>query len=260
MKISRLWFGLFFFLGVTATSSASIIWGANGHPFNAYPGISIDEQLDYLADLGMKSYRVNIAHAERADELAQLIAAAKARGITILPTITPDLSLDKETPKALYDEAYKLAAGFASRFKNDIRVWELGNEMENYALIKPCERRDDGTKYPCDWGIAGGTGRLDYYGPRWAKVSAVLKGLSDGVVSVDPTIRKAIGTAGWGHLGAFQRMKEDGIRWDISVWHAYGQDPEWGFKASRPTTTRYGSPSSTIPMAASAAMIGSRPD
>ena len=61
-------------------------------------------------------------------------------------------------------------------------------------------------------------------------MSAVLKGLSDGVTAVDPTIRKAMGTAGWGHTGVFARMQQDGIKWDISVWHMYGQDPEWAFK------------------------------
>jgi hypothetical protein len=58
----------------------------------------------------------------------------------------------------------------------------------------------------------------------------VLKGLSDGATAVDPTVRKAMGTAGWGHIGAFTRMEQDGIRWDISVWHMYGSDPEWAFK------------------------------
>jgi hypothetical protein len=90
--------------------------------------------------------------------------------------------------------------------------------------------RDDGKQYPCDWGIASGRDVLDYYGPRWAQASAILKGLSDGAISVDPTIVKAMGTAGWDHIGAFERMKNDGIRWDISVWHIYGEDPEWAFK------------------------------
>ena len=90
--------------------------------------------------------------------------------------------------------------------------------------------RDDGVQYNCAWGPAGGVGPLEYYGPRWRKVSAVLKGLSDGTTAVDPAIRKAMGTAGWGHLGAFARMQQDGIRWDISVWHMYGSDPEWAFK------------------------------
>ena len=112
----------------------------------------------------------------------------------------------------------------------EVRVWELGNELENYAIIRPCEMRMDGTKYPCEWGPAEGSGPLHYYGPRWEKVSAALKGMSDGMIAVDPTIRKAMGTAGWGHTGAFELMQRDGIQWDISVWHLYGDDPEWAFK------------------------------
>ena len=224
--------------GSSPTIAADFHWGVNGHPFNAYPGVSYERQLDYIKDLGLKSYRVDIAGAEAAPALAKLVAEAKTRGISILPVITPGLDLDKETAKSLYGKSYDLAFTLVARFKADIRVWELGNEMENYAIIRPCERRDDGTQYPCEWGPAGGVSMLDYYGPRWAKVSAVLKGLSDGAVAADPTVRKAMGTAGWGHTGAFLRMLADGIRWDISVWHHYEGDPEWAFrflaKFSRP--------------------------
>lgn len=227
------------FLGLLALPSrAALLWGANGHPFYAYPGITVAEQLDYLSDLGMKSYRVNISGADKLPELVALVHAAKKRGIDILPVVTPDLNLDSTDPKDLYKRAFDLAVTLVTPLKNDVRVWELGNEMENYALLQPCEMKDDGTKYPCSFGTAGGKDPLDYYGPRWAKVSAVLKGLSDGVISVDPTIRKAMGTAGWGHTGAFARMAHDGIKWDISVWHGYGQDPEWAFKE----LARYGHP------------------
>jgi hypothetical protein len=54
--------------------------------------------------------------------------------------------------------------------------------------------------------------------------------MSDGTVSVDPALIKAMGTAGWGHVGAFNRMRDDGIEWDISVWHYYGNDLEWGLE------------------------------
>lgn len=209
---------------------SDLVWGANGHPLNSYPGMTIEQQLDYLHDLGMKSYRVDIVSAEKAAELAKLVKAGKIRGIEILPVITPDLDLKKEDASVLYKKAYDLAVTLVSRFKNDIRVWELGNEMENHAIIQPCEMQDDGVQYNCAWGPAGGEGVLEYYGPRWAKVSAVLKGLSDGTISVDPTILKAMGTAGWGHKGAFDRMQNDGIKWDISIWHMYGQDPEPAFK------------------------------
>jgi len=209
---------------------ADLIWGVNGHPFTAYPGVGLETQLKYVKDLGMTSYRVNVSSLTQAPALRQLVDLARPRGIDILPVITPPLDLENSSAKDLYKWAHAYAVYFVSRFKEDIRVWELGNELENYAIIKACEMRDNGEQYNCDWGPAGGVSPLDYYGPRWKKVSAVLKGLSDGTKSVDPAIRKAIGTAGWGHVGAFERMREDGIEWDISVWHMYGQDPEWAFK------------------------------
>lgn len=218
-------------VAIAATASAEILWGVNGHPITAYPGITVERQLDHVKDLGLKSYRVNVTKEDNADILAGLVDAAKVRGIEILPVITPgSVDLETDSPDELYEKARNLAVALATRFKDDIRVWELGNEMENYAIIMPCETRDDGTQYPCEWGPAGGVGALDYYGPRWAKVSAVLKGLSDGMTEVDPGIQKAMGTAGWGHTGAFARMEQDGIAWDISVWHMYGDDPEWAFR------------------------------
>ena len=217
-------------LTTAAPASADLLWGVNGHPVISYPDVPIEKQLDFVKDLGLKSYRVNVTAAHEADRLAEVVKAGKERGIDILPVITPGLDLDKDNPDQLYKEARKLAIALGSRFKSDVRVWELGNEMENYAIIKPCEKRDDGSQYPCAWGDAAGRGVLDYYGPRWVKVSAVLKGLSDGMTEIDPTIRKAMGTAGWGHTGAFARMKQDGIAWDISVWHMYGEDPEWAFR------------------------------
>jgi hypothetical protein len=219
------------FLTMIVAARADLLWGVNGHPIVSYPGIPIERQLDYLEDLGMKSYRVNISHAKEAPKLVSLVKKAKARGIDILPVITPgNIDLQNDSTEQLYDKARALAVALGSPLKEDVRVWELGNEMENFAIIKSCEKRDNGSQYPCEWGDAGGLHALDYYGPRWAKVSAVLKGLSDGMMSVDPKIRKAMGTAGWGHVGAFERMKKDGIEWDISVWHMYGEDPEWAFK------------------------------
>ena len=233
------WLSVACLLGMMDSSRADLLWGVNGHPFTAYPNISIKQQLDYLKDLGLKSYRVNVPDAGRAPELAELVKEAGARGITILPVLTPaDVDLKKDSTEELYRKSYEFAEQIVRQFKDQIPVWELGNELENYAIIKPCEMRDNGKKYPCEWGPASGEGPLDYYGPRWAKVSAVLKGLSDGVISVDPKIRKALGTAGWGHVGAFKRMQEDGIQWDISVWHTYGQDPRWAFQ----TLARYGHP------------------
>ncbi|WP_411034158.1 DUF4214 domain-containing protein [Shinella sp. BYT-45] len=210
--------------------SAEIVWGVNGHPINSYPGVSFAQQLDLVQDLGARSYRVDISRLASADKLAALVAEALPRGIKIVPVLTPDVDLKAMSEDELYERSHTLARTLGTRFRDEIRVWELGNELENFAIIQPCETRDDGTVYPCEWGPAGGVGALDYYGPRWAKVRAVLRGLSEGMTEADPTIRKAMGTAGWGHTGAFERMRADGIGWDISVWHMYGGDYEWAFK------------------------------
>lgn len=222
--IARLCMALAGLLGATVAWSAGFQWGVNGHPFTAYPDISLEQQLDYVRDLGMTSYRVNVSSLDHMSGLAALVRQARARGIDILPVITPDLDLDTETAGDLYARSYAMAETLVSRFKDDIRVWELGNEMEIHALITACEMRDDGTQYDCSWGTAGGDDPSHYFTPRWKQVSAVLRGLSDGAEAADPSVRKAMGTAGWGHTGAFERMKADGIDWDISVWHHYGDD------------------------------------
>jgi hypothetical protein len=167
-------------------------------------------------------------------QLTALIDGARERGLTILPVLIPPVDLAHQPEKALYAASRSFAEAFGHRFKGQVPVWELGNELENFALINSCEMRDDGTHYPCQWGLAGGVAPLDYYGPRYQKVLAVLRGLSDGIHAADPAARRAIGTAGWGHVGIFQRFARDRLGWDISVWHMYGQDPEWAFKLLKP--------------------------
>lgn len=217
--------------GFASPAGADLLWGINGHPIVSYPGVTIEQQLDLVKDLGMKSYRVDVYSTEQADALGRLIAAGKERGVAILPILIPHLDLENSSEAELREKARAFAQGFVTRFKDDVAVWELGNEMEIFALIKPCEMRDDGTQYPCEWGPPGGVGPLDYYGPRYVKVAAVLRGLTEGARAASPTVRRAIGTAGWGHLGIFERLKNDGVEWDITVWHMYGEDPEDAFKA-----------------------------
>ncbi len=213
-----------------SSAQAELVWGVNGHPLVSYPGVSIAEQLDAVRDLGLTSYRVDIAGPEKVAALHELVREGNVRGIAVLPLITPAFDLDKETPEVLQKKAYDLAFSLVSEFKGQIEVWELGNELDNYAVLKRCESRDNGTPRICLLGDASGKSPDDYSKVRWAKASAVLKGLTQGAHAADPSVRRAIGTAGWGHIGAFELMKADGISWDISIWHMYGEDPEWAFK------------------------------
>ena len=126
------------YIFVASAAKAEFIWGINGHPLNAYSGVSAEEQLDYVKDLGLTSYRVNISETGQIDELRRVVDLAKERGLTILPVITPPFDLSAETPADLEKKSYDLAMTIVSAFKDEIAVWELGNEMENFAIIKPC--------------------------------------------------------------------------------------------------------------------------
>jgi hypothetical protein len=220
------------------SASGDLIWGVNGHPFTAYPDISIEDQVRLVVELGASQYRINMSGGTTPQQLDSVVSYAASRGVQVLPILQPPVSLDADSAEVIYRKSYDYAFGYAAYFKGRMPVWEIGNEMENYAIIKPCEMRDDGTQYPCEWGPAGGVGPLEYYGPRWAKVSAALKGMSDAVQQADPGALKAMGTAGWGHTGAFDRMQADGIRWDISVWHDYDKDNGWAMEK----LARFGKP------------------
>jgi hypothetical protein len=76
-----------------AGDGKSFIWGINGHPLVSYPGVSFEEQLDLVADLGMTSYRVDVTSIEQTRRLADLIDKAEKRGVTILPVLIPPVGL-----------------------------------------------------------------------------------------------------------------------------------------------------------------------
>lgn len=214
----------------TSPAAADLMWGINGHPLVSYPGVTSKRQLEIVRDLGTRSYRIDVTQTDQIKGLMDLALHARSLGLTILPVLIPPVDLAQDDEDALYKKARHFSTTIVTALAGQVPVWELGNELENFAIIKPCETRDDGTRYPCEWGPAGGVGPLEYYGPRLAKVVAVLRGLSDGTRSADPNAKHAIGSAGWGHTGVYGRYREAGLNWDISVWHMYGQDPEWAFK------------------------------
>lgn len=215
--------------GGPSARERDILWGVNGHPFVSYPGVSYDEQLDFVADLGMSQYRVDLGGGDRRAQLRELVDLASDRGLTVLPILQPPVNLETMSATEIQQISFDYARDISAEFQRDIPVFELGNEMENFAIIQPCEMQDDGEQYPCAWGPAGGDAPLHYYGPRWAKVSAALKGMSEGVAAGAPKARRAAGTAGWGHTAAFERMAADGVEWDITIWHTYSLENDLSF-------------------------------
>jgi len=62
-----------------ASSQADILWGVNGHPLASYPGVSIETQLDLVRDLGMRSYRVDIADTTQVAGLRAVVLLGEGR-------------------------------------------------------------------------------------------------------------------------------------------------------------------------------------
>jgi hypothetical protein len=215
---------------LAAAGTGDIVWGVNGHPLTNYRDVTANAQIDLVAQLGMRAYRVDVTNLAQMDALATLVTTGRAKGVAILPVLNPPVDLAKDDVATIGRVARDFGQNLASRFRGEIGVWELGNELENTALVKPCETRDDGTVYPCNWGDPGGTIPNDYAGPRVAKIVALLRGLSDGVRAGDPAARRAIGSAGWGHTAIFDRYRDAGLTWDITVWHAYTPEIEASLK------------------------------
>src|SRR5690606_35227184 len=109
--------GLMVILAAPTSAKSDLIWGVNGHPFTAYPGIPFQQQLELVKDLGMKSYRVNISVPSQAPLLAKLVAAAKPLGIDLLPVFTPALHPTTANHEQHYDRGHRLAVARLSRSK-----------------------------------------------------------------------------------------------------------------------------------------------
>ncbi|MGB3625034.1 MAG: hypothetical protein WA989_04375, partial [Henriciella sp.] len=146
-------------MAVAQQSSGSMIWGVNGHPFQAYPGIPLETQLDLVRQLGMTHYRVG----NRNNGLERLYPLARQYGVTLLPILHANIDFEAHTAQEIFDHCLESARAATAQHRGRFEVWELGNELENFAIIQPCEMRDDGSQYPCEWGPAGGVGPLDYF-------------------------------------------------------------------------------------------------
>jgi putative glycosyl hydrolase len=216
-------------MGWPAAAQTQVLWGVNGHSVWYYPGASLDDEMAVLRDLNMFFYRVDIhpngvAADDQAvsDNLAAVLDAADRNGIYLAVTITPWVpSIDDETEATYYQKSYDRAFALASRFKGRGIFWELDNEIEHYAMVRPCEYRDDGYFWHCDWGDASGSSTLDYIADRYNRLRGDLNGLSDGIAAGAPGEWRMVNVSAGFHYGFLQRLINDGVQFEISAPHWY---------------------------------------
>ncbi|MEA9356039.1 hypothetical protein SHI21_07500 [Bacteriovorax sp. PP10] len=100
--------------------SSKIMMGINGHDnFDAYPASEIEARVKVLADRNIRSFRNGGDSSSQEplwDSMDALIAAGKKHNVIIRPALYHWLG---------EAQAYKIAKRFP-----DIRVWEIGNEVD----------------------------------------------------------------------------------------------------------------------------------
>lgn len=208
-----------------AFAQNNIEFGLNGHPFTqtVFKDVNIKDQLDLVRDIGAKWYRVDIKadalQPQRILDIKELVAESKKRGLHVLPIIFPPVALNSEDSLAdIYNISFDYSKRLAAEFKNDIHVWELDNELDNYALLRKGELTYFG--HLLKYGVPDGDKGDDYDLVRTRKVMALLKGLSDGIHSADPYAKRII-NAGWIHCGFFDHILENRIGFEVIGWHWY---------------------------------------
>lgn len=202
--------------------SSDFIWGINGHPIEdkAYLPISIEKQLDLLSEHQMTFYRIDVNTLQdggintkdnRNVRFENLLKESEKRGVSILPVIKfYNIHLENQvfTSDEAYNKGKNQGQGFASRYGEYFDYYGLGNELDLKAQLP-------NTK---------GMKKEDYDNHKMELITAYLKGLSDGIKSIEPTAKTIINCALWVHWGYLDILKEKNVDYDILGYHWYSDN------------------------------------
>ena len=205
-----------------AETSTDVFYGMNGHmawTSGIYSTMTAAQQLALLQELGVTNYRADVAGSGMAQTLATALSGAFAgSGVSILPVINPTTYDQTATETEAYDLGYELAVSIATPLKGLVSVIECGNELEANGMIN-----------------GAGNSPSEYNPAWWPAYRGVLRGMIDGVKSVDPTIKCGINVGVPMAYTALQMLwlgiTPDGsttgqtggtpLAWDITMYHWY---------------------------------------
>ena len=178
-------------------------WGVCGHPrrWRAYPESQLDNQMRAAADLGVTHYRMDLPYPSEDDLLYcdKVLATAKKYGLTILGILYGS----GKTPAEIEENARQ----FALRYKDDITLYQIENEIDCPTLIPG--RNPLGLKIS-DYS----TEKLDVFAE---KLRAMIAGIRAG----NPEARISINGTWW-HTGFMDYfIYEKGLEFDIIGWDWY---------------------------------------
>ncbi|BAN26142.1 glycosyl hydrolase [Caballeronia insecticola] len=185
----------------------------NGHnnEGGAYDISSPALQLSQLQTLGAKLYRNEVYSQASATKLAGVAKTMAAGGVTVFPVLLSGIDFNSENDA--YNAGYALGQQTATAYKYP--YYEVSNELGAEALT----------------GNVDGVYPQHFDNTKFQKARGVIRGMIDGIKSVDTNGKIVMGGGAWLHYG-FDQMLANGtqpdgstghpvVNWDITAWHWY---------------------------------------
>lgn len=197
--------------GSTVGSNKGIMWGVNAHPLSwgsIYETQTFDQQMAKLSSMGLRHYRMDL-YGPANDQytvLDKVLAAATPHGIVVTPALIPIVAGGGDE-SAAYQTGYRMGVGYGQRYKGKVHVWEIGNEENGKSGVDPFSDGSDPATFQRQ--------------PAYAVTRGKLRGVIDGIRASDPSAKVAVGDAGGCNYGFTQALYDDGLRWDITLFHPY---------------------------------------
>jgi len=202
--------------------NSTFVWGVNGHTFTQeaytdYNSGSIETEVNFLKELGMNYYRVDMQFDTITNDgtitsgalprLNTLISQA-GPNIKILPVVYL-LGLDYTASDSVnYNKGFAVGQNFATLYGANFTYYEIGNEEENKGGVKVSEGTD-------------GSSTSHYNSIKMQRLSQYYKGMISGIKSINLNAKIIINNAGWLHYGFFQILINKGVQFDIIGTHWY---------------------------------------
>ncbi|WP_109479981.1 hypothetical protein [Paraburkholderia sp. C35] len=204
----------------SVSATAGMFYGVNGHYDYTYTPAKL---VSILQGMGCKSYRVGCT--DDPNQIAAVVKIAQAfqsAGITLLVRINQSVYDSNgnvfTSESAAYNRGLQAAMAIANALKGyGVSFYECGNELtrQNATIL--------------DFTNAG-TKAVDFNNTNWPAMRGVMRGMIDGVKSVQSSAKCGINfcVADIGAADAlWDGMQPDGsggypkVRWDVTTWHNY---------------------------------------
>jgi len=212
----------------TLCAAGPVQWGINGHPLTqeAYWHVPLADQLDLVKESGATWYRISFgakAFRENTARFDELLEKAEKRGLKLLPVLMPAGLGTNKPIEQIREESAAFGKEMATRYKGRITHWELGNELDNFSMIKKGETTPSGKEWKWD-GAPDGSSPDDYETGRYERCREFFRSLQQGIKEADPKALTMVDTSGWLHYGFIERLKQDGAAdFDVLAWHWYSE-------------------------------------